>query len=57
MLPLIRATLTNQYHEAFRKFRRAMGQAGAAVVRVSEGDPVHVVLDRLDRLRGMRTRR
>jgi uncharacterized protein (DUF58 family) len=57
LLPLVKATLTKQYHESFRKFRRAMGQAGAVVVRVSEGDPVHAVLDRLDRLRGMRTRR
>jgi hypothetical protein len=27
------------------------------VVRVNEGDPVQMVLDRLDRLRGMRSRR
>jgi hypothetical protein len=54
---VIRATLTRQYHEAFRKARRALGQVGATVVRVNEGDTVQLVLDRLDRLRGMRSRR
>ena len=33
------------------------GTVGATVVRVNEGDPVQLVLDRLDRLRGMRSRR
>lgn len=57
LLPLVQQTLTKQYHEAFRKARRALGEVGATVVRVNDGDPVQVVLDRLDRLRGMRSRR
>ncbi|MDB5312265.1 MAG: hypothetical protein JWO38_6467 [Gemmataceae bacterium] len=57
LLPVIQAALTRQYHEGFRKLRRSLGQVGATVVRVNEGDPVQVVLDRLDRLRGMRSRR
>ena len=54
---IIQEALTKQYHDAFRKFRRQFGQVGATVVRVNDGDPVQVVLDRLDRLRGMRSRR
>jgi hypothetical protein len=54
---LVQDTLTRQYHDAFRKFRRLFGQVGATVVRVNEGDTVQQVLDRLDRLRGMRSRR
>ena len=57
LLPIIQEALTKQYHDAFRKFRRQMGRVGATVVRVNEGDAVQVVLDRLDRLRGMRSRR
>ncbi|HXD87852.1 MAG TPA: DUF58 domain-containing protein [Urbifossiella sp.] len=57
LMPIVRDALTRQYHEAFRQFRRRFGQVGATVVRVDEGDPVQVVLDRLDRLRGVRTRR
>ena len=57
LLPIVREALTRQYHEAFRQLRRAFGRVGATVVRVSEGDPVQLVLDRLDRLRGMRSRR
>lgn len=49
--------LTRQYHEQFRTMRRALSSAGATVMRVNDGDPVRLVLDRLDRLRGMRSRR
>jgi len=57
LLPVIQQALTKQYHDTFRQFRRRFGQVGATVVRVNDGDPVQVVLDRLDRLRGMRSRR
>ena len=49
--------LTRQYHEQFRTMRRALARVGATVMRVNDGDPVRLVLDRLDRLRGMRSRR
>ena len=49
--------LTRQYHESFRAMRRALSRVGATVMRVNDGDPVRLVLDRLDRLRGMRSRR
>jgi uncharacterized protein (DUF58 family) len=57
MMPLVQAALVRQYHESFRQLRRAFGRVGATVVRVNEDDPVRMVLDRLDRLRGMRSRR
>jgi uncharacterized protein (DUF58 family) len=53
----VRASLTRQYHESFRALRRELGRAGATVMRVNDGDPVRVVLDRLDRVRGLRSRR
>lgn len=49
--------LTRQYHETFRTMRRALSGVGATVMRVDDGDAVRLVLDRLDRLRGMRSRR
>jgi uncharacterized protein (DUF58 family) len=49
--------LTRQYHESFRNMRRELSRVGASVMRVNDGDPVRLVLDRLDRLRGMRSRR
>jgi uncharacterized protein (DUF58 family) len=49
--------LTRQYHEQFRNMRRLLSGTGATVMRVNDGDPVRLVLDRLDRLRGMRSRR
>jgi uncharacterized protein (DUF58 family) len=57
MMNAVRKHLTRQYHEKFRSLRRQLGQAGATVMRVNDGDPAHLVLDRLDRLRGMRSRR
>jgi uncharacterized protein (DUF58 family) len=49
--------LTRQYHDSFRNMRRELSRVGATVMRVSDGDPVRLVLERLDRLRGMRSRR
>lgn len=57
LMKTVRASLTRQYHESFRALRRELGRAGATVMRVNDGDPVQLVLDRLDRLRGLRTRR
>lgn len=53
----VRISLTKQYHESFRLLRRQLGKVGATVMRFNDGDPVRLVLDRLDRLRGMRSRR
>lgn len=54
---IVQDNLTKQYHESFRTMRRALASVGATVMRVNDGDAVRLVLDRLDRLRGMRSRR
>jgi hypothetical protein len=53
----VRKSLTKQYHESFRSLRRELGRVGAMVMRFNDGDPVRLVLDRLDRVRGLRSRR
>jgi hypothetical protein len=57
LMKSVRESLTRQYHESFRALRRRLSQVGATVMRFNDGDPVRIVLDRLDRLRGMRSRR
>jgi uncharacterized protein (DUF58 family) len=57
IVKIVQDNLTRQYHESFRAMRRALSRVGATVMRVNDGDPVRMVLDRLDRLRGMRSRR
>jgi hypothetical protein len=54
---LVKSVLVSRYHRAYAELRTALAKAGATVVRVEDGDPVRLVLDRLDRLRGTRTRR
>ena len=45
------------YHRAFFKLRRDFGKLGVAVVRADHDEPVQMVLDRLDRLRGVGRRK
>ncbi len=54
---LVKSVLVARYHRGYAELRTALARAGATVVRVEDGDPVRLVLDRLDRLRGARTRR
>ena len=54
---IVLENMTKKYQDQFRAVRRALAGAGATVMRADDGDPVRLVLDRLDRLRGMRTRR
>lgn len=54
---LVHDLLACQYHEAFRQLRWELGRVGASVIRIDDGDATRAVLERLDRLRGMRTRR
>ena len=54
---LVKSVLVSRYHREFAEVRSALAKAGATVVRIEDGDPVRLVLDRLDRLRGTRTRR
>jgi uncharacterized protein (DUF58 family) len=57
LMKAVRQNLTKQYHESFRALRRQLSRVGATVMRFNDGDPVQIVLDRLDRVRGMRSRR
>jgi hypothetical protein len=45
------------YHKAFFKLRREFGRLGVLVARADQDEPVQMVLDRLDRLRGVGRRR
>lgn len=54
---VVRAAVVGRYHRGFAAGRAALTRAGALVVRVGDDDPIRVVLDRLDRLRGVRVRR
>lgn len=54
---VVQAGLVRQYQRRFILLRTELARVGATVLRVAEDDPVRVVLDRLDRLRGQRTRR
>jgi uncharacterized protein (DUF58 family) len=54
---LVQAGLIRQYHRRFARLRSDLTRVGASVLRLPDDAPVRVVLDRLDRLRGVRTRR
>jgi uncharacterized protein (DUF58 family) len=45
------------YHKAYFRLRREFGRLGVLVVRADHEEPVHIILDRLDRLRGVGRRR
>ncbi len=53
----IHLALTRGYQQRYEKLRTELARLGAGVVRVTLDDPVRAVLDRIDRLRGMRSRR
>ena len=54
---LVKSVLAARYQKGYAAVRAALAKSGATVVRVEDGDPVQLVLDRLDRLRGSRVRR
>ncbi len=54
---LVRTVMIARYHKAYAQLRATLTRAGALVVRVEDGDPVQLILDRLDRLRGVRVRK
>jgi hypothetical protein len=45
------------YHRAYFRLRRMFGKLGVLVMRANQEEPVQVVLDRLDRLRGVGRRK
>jgi len=54
---LVRSVLVARQQRGFKAVRSALAKSGASVVRFEDGDPVQLVLDRLDRIRGVRVRR
>lgn len=53
----IHLALTRGYQQRYQKLQTDLARLGASVVRVTLDDPIRAVLDRIDRLRGMRSRR
>jgi hypothetical protein len=45
------------YHKAFADLRAELSRAGATLIKVNPDDAVRLVLEKLDRLRGVRARR
>jgi hypothetical protein len=54
---LVRSVLAARYQRGFAELRTELARAGATVIRVTDGDPVRLVLERLNQLRGARIRR
>ena len=54
---LVQTVLHEKYLRGYAEVRTLLTRAGASVVRVEDADPVQLVLDRLDRLRGARIHR
>jgi uncharacterized protein (DUF58 family) len=50
-------SLEDGFISGYREMRRMLTAAGATVVRIDRDEPVKMVLDRMDRLRGVRVRR
>ena len=53
----LRRINTVRYHRAFHHLRRAFGKLGVPVYCAAEEDSVQLILDRLERLRGLRRSR
>ncbi len=53
----LRRATTVRLHAAFARLRRWFGRLGVPVLCAAEGDPIRLILDRMDRLRGLGRRR
>ncbi len=53
----VHLALMRGYQHRFEELRTNLARVGVPVVRASVDDPVRIVLDRIDRIRGMRSRR
>jgi hypothetical protein len=49
--------IQRDYEQAFRQIRRQLVAVGVTVLRLDADDPLPIVLERLDRIRGYRSRR
>jgi uncharacterized protein (DUF58 family) len=54
---VLRKTTVRRLHEAHHRLRRAFARLGVPVVCAASGDPVGLVLERMNQLRGARIRR
>lgn len=54
---VVRTTVHQKYLRDFSAVRSVLTRSGAVVVRIEDGDPIQLVLDRLDRVRGVRMHR
>ena len=50
---LVRRATTERLHQAFGRLRQVLARLGVPVVCAASGDPVRLILDRLDRLRAL----
>ncbi|MBV9124780.1 MAG: DUF58 domain-containing protein [Planctomycetes bacterium] len=50
----LRQATTQRYHQAFHQARRTFAHLGVPMVCARSGDPAHLILERLDRLRSVR---
>jgi uncharacterized protein (DUF58 family) len=54
---LLERTTTARFHRAYDHVRRTFGRLGVPVVCAQSGDPARLILERLDMLRDLRTKR
>ena len=54
---LVQVALERGYQQRYEKLQKELVRVGATVLRVTDRDPIRAILDRLDRVRGARSRR
>jgi len=54
---LVQIALVRGYQQRYEKLQKELVRVGATVLRVTDRDPIRAILDRLDRVRGARSRR
>lgn len=54
---LVQVALVRGYQQRYEKLQKELVRVGATVLRVTDRDPIRAILDRLDRVRGARSRR
>jgi hypothetical protein len=57
LLPVLGEVDTRRYHDAFHRLRQTFARMGVQVVCAAGGEPVRLILDRLDRMRMLGRRR
>jgi uncharacterized protein (DUF58 family) len=57
IVSLVERAVLAAYHKAFADLRAELSRAGATLIKVNPDDAVRLVLEKLDRLRGVRARR